>query len=697
MNAQSANQPDRYLMILRDIEHRLFGCTKVSDCCNAVLERLGQATQIIYSCVFAVPSPLVQSDQVENVPASKDDSNDSTPGDICWLAEWYGEPSQDTTNFQGMSTSVELATWRDEMTTSWHHFTQPESEDDLAFQMVEASLRSMSSGILLFPLWVNHQVYGVLGIKQSEGKEAIPAPELALFQGTAAALSLKLDALQAHAATNALTQQIQQLHHQLETATQQHTLQSRQTLNFEALLRRITDRVRDSLDENQILQTAVQELAIVLETHSCDTGLYNLEQGTSTIVYEYICTTEISSAKGTVLQFSDYIEVYSHLLNGQNVQFCWASSPSSWDSPPETTSRNIQERVAILCCPLIDDQGVIGDIWLYKIADHGFDAESVRLVEQVANQCAIAIRQARLYEAAQAQVRELEHLNYLKDDFLNTVSHELRSPMANIEMSIQMLQLLLFNGPITESIDEFKPSLPDDSAPFPARSHVNIPRSRQRNCSDCDSFSLSLRSDSVQQVVRYFRMLQDECSKEINLINDLLDLSRLEAGTEPLMLTTIDLSTWIPHVVEPFLERARTQVQHLNVEVAPDLPPITTDLSSLERVLSELLHNACKYTPPNATITVSAHCISPASADPTHCDRPSLLILQVSNSGTELLPSELPRIFDKFYRIPSNDPWKHGGTGLGLALVKRLVGHLGATIRVDSSNNQVTFTIEFPL
>jgi signal transduction histidine kinase len=699
MNVQFANQPDRYLMTLRDIEHRLFGCTNVSSCCNAVLELLGQTTQIIYSCVFAVPSHPVQPDQVENVPVPHDYANDSTQREIRWIAEWYAKPSQDSTDSQEVVNSFEPAALHDEMTTSWHDFTQPESgRDDLALQMVEASLRSRSSGILLLPLWVNSQVYGVLGIKQSEGKEGIPTPELALFQGTAAALSLKLDALQAQAVATNLTQQIQQLHHQLETATQQHTLQSRQTLNFEALLRRITDRVRDSLDENQILQTAVQELAIVLATHSCDTGLYNLEQETSTIVYEYVCTTEISSAKGTVLQFSDYVEVYSHLLHGQNVQFCWASSPSKWDSPPETTSRNIQERVAILCCPLIDDQGVIGDIWLYKSAAHGFDEESVRLVEQVANQCAIAIRQARLYEAAQSQVRELEHLNYLKDDFLNTVSHELRSPMANIEMSIQMLQMLLFSGSGDEFIGGSKPpSWYDNNPPASDCSHLTPSRFHQSRGSNCKFPALSLCPTSVQQIARYFRMLQDECTKEINLINDLLDLSRLEAGTEPLMLTTIELRTWILHVVEPFLERARAQVQHLNVEVAPDLPPITTDLSSLERVLSELLHNACKYTPPNATITVSAHSMSHPSADPTRCDRPSLLVLQVSNSGTELLPSELPRIFDKFYRIPSNDPWKHGGTGLGLALVKRLVGHLGATIRVDSSNNHVTFTIEFPL
>ena len=72
-----------------------------------------------------------------------------------------------------------------------------------------------------------------------------------------------------------------------------------------------------------------------------------------------------------------------------------------------------------------------------------FEELEIRLVQQVSNQCAIALRQSRLYQAAQAQVEELERLNQLKDDFLSTVSHELRTPMANIKMATQMLEITL--------------------------------------------------------------------------------------------------------------------------------------------------------------------------------------------------------------------------------------------------------------
>jgi signal transduction histidine kinase len=137
-------------------------------------------------------------------------------------------------------------------------------------------------------------------------------------------------------------------------------------------------------------------------------------------------------------------------------------------------------------------------------------------------------------------------------------------------------------------------------------------------------------------------------------------------------------------VAEPFIERVRQQNQTLTLDIQ-DLPEIETDLSYLERILSELLNNACKYTPPQERITVSAHV------------EDEMFSLRVSNSGVEIAPAERDRVFDKFYRIPNSDPWKHGGTGLGLALVKKLAEHLGGSIRVESANQLTHFIVTLPL
>jgi signal transduction histidine kinase len=116
-------------------------------------------------------------------------------------------------------------------------------------------------------------------------------------------------------------------------------------------------------------------------------------------------------------------------------------------------------------------------------------------------------------------------------------------------------------------------------------------------------------------------------------------------------------------ILEPFRSRIQERQQILQLQIPPELPPLVSDLTSVERIVSELVNNACKYTPPEEQITVTVYA------------KENTLQLRVSNSGVEIPQKELSRIFEKFYRIPSSDRWKQGGTGLGLALVQRLTEH----------------------
>jgi len=110
-----------------------------------------------------------------------------------------------------------------------------------------------------------------------------------------------------------------------------------------------------------------------------------------------------------------------------------------------------------------------------------------------------------------------------------------------------------------------------------------------------------------------------------------------------------------------------------------------TDESCLKRILTELLNNAYKYTPLGGTILVRVPTIG------------AMIHISVCNTGIMISDAELPYIFDKFYRIPNQNPWKHAGTGLGLALVKKLVQRLDGTIEVRSCTNQTQFILQFPL
>jgi len=171
---------------------------------------------------------------------------------------------------------------------------------------------------------------------------------------------------------------LEQLNVELEHQVQERTAQLQQALDFEAGLKRITDKVRDSLDESQILQAAVQELTLVLGLVCCDTALYDLDAVTSTIQYEFTNfglegVTASPSAQGQVVVMSRRPENYRQLLQGEYFQFC------------ELAEHATRHR-AILAYPLWDDQSVLGDLWLFKPQEEAFNDLELRLVKQVANQ-----------------------------------------------------------------------------------------------------------------------------------------------------------------------------------------------------------------------------------------------------------------------------------------------------------------------
>ncbi|MBD2453544.1 PAS domain-containing sensor histidine kinase [Nostoc sp. FACHB-87] len=259
------------------------------------------------------------------------------------------------------------------------------------------------------------------------------------------------------------------------------------------------------------------------------------------------------------------------------------------------------------------------------------------------------VSQATNQTAKQVQLAEMESLTHLKEEFLSTVSHELRTPLTNMKMAIQMLGIAL--QPEQNFVQEM----------------AKPPTERSK-------------------AARYFAILDNECEREINLINNFLDLQRLDSNAQPWVLETIQVQQWLRRVVELFHARNRGICkQKIHLRIAPHLPPLVCDPFSLERIFIELLTNACKFSPPEAEITVAVA---------LNCQN---MQFQVINAGVEIPSSELPHIFDKFYRIPSNDPWKQGGTGLGLALVQKLIKQLEGTIEVDSRSNRTCFMVQLPL
>ncbi len=242
------------------------------------------------------------------------------------------------------------------------------------------------------------------------------------------------------------------------------------------------------------------------------------------------------------------------------------------------------------------------------------------------------------------RITELENLCQRKDEFINNISHDLRAPLMNIKMAARMLKISLTNDPdIAELFAEHRSK-------------------------------------------KYLSILEQECDREVELINNILDLQRLELAIEQVNIESVEIATWLPKTIEPFIHRANTRRQHLTTSLSGRIPTVATNRMYLTKILTELLNNACKYTHVEGKILV-------AIDSQTNSD---WLTITIKNQA-EIESKHLPRIFDQFYRIPGSDRSGQGGTGLGLSLVQKLVAQLNGQIEVASIDGWTEFEVKLPV
>ncbi len=445
---------------------------------------------------------------------------------------------------------------------------------------------------------------------------------------------------------------------ELEKEVQARTAEIQEQLERDRLLAKIALRIHQSLNLNEIINAAVTEVQQFLKADRV--VLFQVKSSTVTKIVAESVDRNCYSWMGNQASFG---YLMSNLKVKKNKSYA-VDDIAQTDLPVEqVTSLKEKQVKAFLIVPICQDGQVWGIMCTQEYSGiREWQPSEIDLLQQLATQLAIAIQQAQLYQQVQTlntdlerqvqertseleqKVKELEQLNILKDDFLSTVSHELRTPLSNMKMAIHMLKV------------------------FP------VP-------------------EKVQQ---YLKILDTECKREIELISDLLDLQRLEAGQESIALETINLNTLLPTILEPFKSRAKERKQILNSKYPKQLPSIYSNNNSLGRILAELLNNACKYTQDGGEIMFLVEKKDKKSSKKSFSETPSYIKFIVSNPS-QIPESELPKIFNKFYRVPNADPWKQGGTGLGLALVKKLVEQLNGNMIASSSNGWTTFTVELPM
>ena len=161
-----------------------------------------------------------------------------------------------------------------------------------------------------------------------------------------------------------------------------------------------------------------------------------------------------------------------------------------------------------------------------------------------------------------------------------------------------------------------------------------------------------------------------------DLVQDLLDLSRIESKEFRLATDSFDLSGVVARTMEFHEERATQKRMHMSVALPPNLPAVRGDATALERVLSNLIDNAVKYCPEGAAIVVTAE------------DLGEKLRVTVGDDGPGIEARHLARLFERFYRCDPGRSRAMGGTGLGLSIVKHLVEAMGGTVQVESTLGQ---------
>jgi two-component system phosphate regulon sensor histidine kinase PhoR len=171
---------------------------------------------------------------------------------------------------------------------------------------------------------------------------------------------------------------------------------------------------------------------------------------------------------------------------------------------------------------------------------------------------------------------------------------------------------------------------------------------------------------------RFLEIIARHSSRMENLVKDLLRLTRLEAGQEPLdrvACASAHLFDGVVHELEPLIARRQQQVA---IDVAPDAASLTGDPAKLHDVLRNLVENAANYAPEGTTITLSAR------RDGRH------VALMVEDEGPGIPEADRQRVFERFYRVDKARSRETGGTGLGLSIVKHLVGLHGGDVRVEN-------------
>jgi signal transduction histidine kinase len=286
--------------------------------------------------------------------------------------------------------------------------------------------------------------------------------------------------------------------------------------------------------------------------------------------------------------------------------------PNSHTAEPRHFAASRTEPGAIVA-PVLREKRVVAVIVVERAAP-GFDGQALDYLARLADHAAIAIENARLYAA-------LKEANDAKNEFVRTVSHQLKIPMTSIKGYTDLLKMV---GPLNPQQEQFVATI-----------HNNVER-------------MAL------------------------LVSELSDISRIETGQLKVEIRTLDLRALLPEALGDLRSEIEGRQQSLILQLPPDLPNVGCDESRLIQIISNLISNAHKYSPVGAAITLTARA------------EPGSVRVSVADHGYGISRADQARLFTQFFRSDEPNIREQTGWGLGLHITRRLIEIMGGEISFES-------------
>jgi signal transduction histidine kinase/ActR/RegA family two-component response regulator len=408
------------------------------------------------------------------------------------------------------------------------------------------------------------------------------------------------------------------------------------------VLVRVSDLIRTLEDPRELSYAVARIVGMHLNVRRCLFNETDVERDLEIVHSDYCDGAESVAGEHRI---SDYSSVTSaEMQQGKTVVNIDSKLDSRTAADYERSYAPTGER-AYVAVPLMRDGRWVASLWASDDKPRQWSREEVSLLQTVAERTWTAIQRLRA-EAEREQLLQREQeardaaekANQLKDEFLATLSHELRNPL-NVILGYSELLLRL----------------------------PEIERS--------------------PRLVQMAEALRRNAQSQSQLINDLLDLSRLQRGKISLNQETVSLAAIIDSAVETVRADAASKGIDIRLRGSDQLLLVDGDRLRLQQIAWNVLNNAVKFTPPGGSIDIELK------------NENGNAVLAVADTGQGIDPSFLPHVFEMFRQADGSNSRRHGGLGIGLALVRQLVQLHGGTIQAESEglNQGSRFTVRLPL